>query len=146
MDVIQWLRKKEIEGSDATPFIEKLQEEGLIDENRFIRAFASDKLRFSHWGYYKIRMELLMRNLPEHRVEQITQQVMEDEGEEEILRQLLEKKIRLRLQELEKTEKDFEEEIWKVFDYFANKGFRKRRVIELGKSILKEIEGELRGK
>lgn len=143
MDIEVWLRKKEIEGSDCKPFIEQLQEEGLIDENRFIRAFASDKLRFSHWGYYKIRRELLMRNLPEYAVEQITQQVMEEEGEEEILKPLLEKRLFLKLQESEDQGKNFDEEVWKLFDYFVNKGFKREMVVTLGKAILNQFNQEL---
>lgn len=131
MDVVQWLRKKEIDECDSRPFIERLEEEGLLDEERFIRAFASDKLRFSHWGYYKIKNELRMRELSERKVEQIVTQVMEEEGEEEILNRLLEKKITLRLNELLDSEAslDLNAVLWKIIDHFAQKGFR-RSVVE----------------
>ena len=66
-----------------------------------------------------------------------------EEGEEEILKHLLEKRLFLKLQESEDQGKNFDEEVWKLFDYFVNKGFKREMVVTLGKAILNQFNQEL---
>lgn len=44
--------------------VAELREEGFIDDTRFCRAFAHDKIEFSGWGLRKIRLTLLHKHLP----------------------------------------------------------------------------------
>jgi regulatory protein len=44
---------------------DRMVKEKFIDESRFSRSFANDKLRFNKWGRIRLRYELRMRNIPE---------------------------------------------------------------------------------
>lgn len=48
--------------------IEKLKEEGFIDETRYCRAFVNDKLRFNRWGRIKIIAALREKELPQQEI------------------------------------------------------------------------------
>lgn len=45
--------------------IEKLKEEKFLNDERYAKAFATDKFRFNKWGKLKIRHALRLKNLPE---------------------------------------------------------------------------------
>ena len=63
------VRAKLLRGTDdeglVDRVIEKLCQEKFIDEERYARAFISDKLRFARWGRLKIRQELWSKQVPE---------------------------------------------------------------------------------
>lgn len=43
---------------------------GYVDDARYARAFASDKVRFAGWGRIKVRMHLKAKHLPDDIVRQ----------------------------------------------------------------------------
>ena len=45
--------------------VHRLEAEGFLNEDRYARAFANDKLRFQGWGRLKIRAALKQKNVPE---------------------------------------------------------------------------------
>ncbi len=118
-DIHQWLHKKNIFDKDIIEsLLSRLKKENLVNENRFIRAFASDKLRFSYWGYYKIRNELLKRNFSEEMIETSLSKVLEEEKADDILLYLITKRFEnINLNTLS------EEERQKHIRYFYVKGF-----------------------
>ncbi len=64
-DIGEKLARWGIEQNEAEKIIQRLLDEGYIDETRYALAYARDKLRFSHWGRQKIRMMLRMQHIPE---------------------------------------------------------------------------------
>ncbi len=53
------------------PFIiSQLIETNFINEERYTRAFVSDKSRFNKWGKVKLRFLLRQKNIPEDLIEQ----------------------------------------------------------------------------
>lgn len=48
---------------DADKIIKSLLERKFIDDRRFSRAFARDRLMFSHWGRRKIQLSLIQKRL-----------------------------------------------------------------------------------
>ena len=55
----------------------RLTEERFIDEERYVRAFVNDKLRFARWGRIKIRHELWRKQVSEKIYAPILQQIDE---------------------------------------------------------------------
>ena len=53
-----------IEPSEQIKIVERLQQEGFIDEERYCRAFVNDKVRFNRWGRIKITASLREKKLP----------------------------------------------------------------------------------
>ena len=128
-EVAQWLWRRGIDAEDHSFIIEKLKADNFINEERFIHAFASDKLRFSGWGPFKIKQELLQRDLPEGAVERIVREVMDEEDAPHLLREMLTKKL------LSLNDPTPDEIQRKVITWAMNRGFDLDEIL----SILKEF-------
>ena len=63
-EIREKLRKMQLAASDANEIVEYLEDNRYIDDSRFARAFARDKVKFSGWGKNKIRMALAMKRIP----------------------------------------------------------------------------------
>lgn len=68
--------------------IEKLKEEGFINDERFCRAYVFDKFKFNHWGRAKISCMLKMKGLPEIAITQALEAIKDDDARQEALRLL----------------------------------------------------------
>lgn len=62
-DVLEKILKTGISRDDAGDILDFLKREKFIDDARFARAFARDKVRFSGWGKLKIRMHLRAKRI-----------------------------------------------------------------------------------
>jgi regulatory protein len=69
----------------------RLVAERYIDESRFARAYALDKLRYNHWGRVKIDQMLTMLDIPADARQAAIDELPEDEYES-ILHRLVEQK------------------------------------------------------
>ena len=59
-----------VRGQSAEQIYQVLEEEGFFNEERFAMAFAGGKFRVNHWGRVRIRIELRMRSIAPHLIEQ----------------------------------------------------------------------------
>ena len=50
--------------ADIDSIVEYLRANRFLDNSRYARAFANDKVRFSSWGRRKIRMALVAKRIP----------------------------------------------------------------------------------
>lgn len=73
--------------------IDKLIDEGFIDEKRFALSYASGKYRINGWGRLKIAAGLRARNIPSQLVQQAISTFESDEYTS-FLNKLLQKKIK----------------------------------------------------
>lgn len=60
----QKMKRKGLSDAEIDGVIEFLKQGGYLDERRFARAYASDKVRFSGWGMAKIRQGLMQKHVP----------------------------------------------------------------------------------
>lgn len=123
-EIREYLKKKNMENSEIEILIEKLKENGFINERLYVKSFISDKVRLSGYGPNKIRNELLNLN--------INRDIIEEElcnyPKEEIisnLEKLIDKKI--------KNNKNYGENILrrKIIYEFLNKGYEKEDVLKI---------------
>lgn len=56
---LQW----QLSEADADRLIDYLTDERYIDDERYCKAYANDKLRYNHWGRFKIRQMLHLQGL-----------------------------------------------------------------------------------
>ena len=68
--------------------VSHLLKERYIDEARFCRAYAHDKMRYNHWGRVKISQCLRMLDVPDEDREQALRE-LPDEEYEDIARHLI---------------------------------------------------------
>lgn len=59
-DMMEKLSRWGLSRQDSERVVDYLLDEKYIDELRYVRAYVSDKVRFSHWGRVKIRAMLRM--------------------------------------------------------------------------------------
>ena len=69
-DVRHKILRSGLGAEDAEKILSALREGKFIDESRFARAYARDKVRFSGWGRYKIRSGLMARRLKPSDIEE----------------------------------------------------------------------------
>ena len=68
------MRKKliawQIPSTDAERILDSLVDDRFVDDRRFARAFAADKMRFSGWGRYKIMRGLMAKRIDRATIDQ----------------------------------------------------------------------------
>lgn len=89
--------EEKLEGWGQSPeacerIITRLIEERFIDEARFCRAYALDKMRYNHWGRVKIRQMLRLLRVPSADREAALAELPDDEYFA-ILRRVAEQKL-----------------------------------------------------
>ena len=70
--------------SVAETLIERLEKERYIDEERYARAFVSDKFRFAHWGRVKIRYALQLKGISPQLIDEALSLVQEESYQDEL--------------------------------------------------------------
>lgn len=78
-EVEQKLIRWNVPEKDRSVLIARLYEEKYLDDTRYCRAFANDKLRYNKWGRRKIREALWQKRMPDNDVNQALQQLDENE-------------------------------------------------------------------
>ncbi len=68
-EVTEYLDKYDLDIKEKENLIKTLKENGLLNDNRFIKAFISDRLYLSNDGPYKIKNDLLKHNLNEEDID-----------------------------------------------------------------------------
>lgn len=64
-EVLEKILKQDVPLEIAERIVGRLESEHYIDEARYCRAYANDKLRFSGWGKMKIRQGLYAKRIPD---------------------------------------------------------------------------------
>ena len=66
-ELANWLEKHGVASEDAAHVIDRLTAIGELDDERFARLFAEDKVELAGWGSERVREALLARGVaPEH--------------------------------------------------------------------------------
>ena len=105
-----------IEPSEQIKIVERLQQEGFIDEERYCRAFVNDKVRFNRWGRIKIRAALSEKRLPRELVNKAIENI-----DGELYTAALAEVIATKRREL-KGKNDYSAQ-QKIMRYAASRGF-----------------------
>lgn len=63
-DIRSKLRNAGLSPAKVSEIIDFLKDKGFLDDSRYARALARDKVRFSAWGPMKIRNALYLKHIP----------------------------------------------------------------------------------
>lgn len=88
------LKNKGTTPEETESIIQKLENEGFINENRYAEAFAADKFRFDHWGRTKIRYALRNKGITESIVNQAIDKCIDPEAYHMALKDFIAAKTR----------------------------------------------------
>ena len=78
-DILIRFSKWDISETDSERLLEILEKEGFIDQTRYARSFANDKLKFNKWGKIKIRWMLRQKEISDEIIDKVLMLVSEDE-------------------------------------------------------------------
>ncbi len=127
-DMIEKMRRWEVDEEVQARIMDHLLRERYIDEERYCRYFVKDKLRFNKWGRRKIEMALAQKRVPKEIVANVLGEIGDSEYVE-ILRPLLRQKERS-----VKARNDYELNI-KLARFAMNRGF--------GYDIIRQCLGDM---
>ena len=62
-DIMAKLEDKQLKDGEIAKIITQLEKDRFIDEERYAKAFASDKFRYNDWGKIKIAAQLKVKHI-----------------------------------------------------------------------------------
>ena len=101
-DLLEKMRRWQMSDEAQARVMQRLVSERYVDDERYVRAFVRDKIRYNKWGRRKVEQALWQKRIDED----IRQQVLDEVDDEEylsVLRPLLKQKRRST-----KAESDYE--------------------------------------
>ena len=101
-DLLEKMRRWQMSDEAQARVMQRLVSERYVDDERYVRAFVRDKIRYNKWGCRKVEQALWQKRIDED----IRQQVLDEVDDEEylsVLRPLLKQKRRST-----KAESDYE--------------------------------------
>ncbi|MBC7554982.1 MAG: RecX family transcriptional regulator [Taibaiella sp.] len=111
--------------AEVEQLLTELIEMGLLNEERFARAFARGKFRMLQWGRVKIKQELTARKISEYCIRQGMKEI-DEEGYAATMQKLVDRKWReLRTERSPATKKG------KLYRYMVQKGYENSIILEL---------------
>lgn len=79
---------------ETAHIVQRLKDEGFIDEQRYAAAFVADKFRFDHWGRTKIRHALRHKGIAEGTVNEAIDQRIDPDDYQQALKDFVASKTR----------------------------------------------------
>ena len=104
--------------------IEKLEDEGFLNDERFALTYAGSKFRILHWGKMKIRAGLRSKGVAENFITQALASI-DEEQYLQCIRDLMAAKLSTLT-----TIKDVRLVKQKVFSYLSSKGFEENLIFQ----------------
>ncbi len=123
-DIRRKLEKLKLEKTTIDEIIHYLTEQKFIDEERYARAFANDKMRFNKWGKNKIRFSLRQKNINKTRIDEAIANIAPKEYEEIMKNELAKKNKLIKEKEIYKRKQ-------KLLQFAASRGIEEHLAYEL---------------
>lgn len=118
-DAAARLRRRGLSADDIGQIVDRLVEEGFIDDERYARAFVRDKYRFAGWGRRKIALALAAKRIPRD----IAAEALDTAVDEEEYRARLIRLLRSKARSLPAELHDTFEGRQKLYAFAAGRGF-----------------------
>lgn len=133
-DIIRKLAAWGIPASDTAKIIERLRQTRYLDDMRFARAYAHDKMAYSGWGRNKILQGLWAKRLGREYIEASC-----DELDEEEYNDIARRVIRSKVRSLPEGLSTYENRM-KVMRFGVQRGFEARLVSQIINRLIREAD------
>jgi regulatory protein len=90
-DLVRKIRELGGSSFQEENILEKLQKEGFLSDERYVRAYVQEKFRINRWGRVKMRYYLKMKGLGEAIIEAGLNELEEDEYHKLLVKTMKEK-------------------------------------------------------
>lgn len=129
----QDIKKKWLQGGlddDACErLLDRLEDEGFIDEERYARAYVHDKLEYDHWGRLKMTQGLRLKGIDRRTIDAALAEVVDEEKYREVLRHCLQQKLRTLTFDPEDREETYKA-VQKLVRFAASRGFEPELIFQ----------------
>lgn len=132
-DIARKLNTWGLSSDNSTKVINELIRLRFVDDLRFARAYAHDKLHFSGWGKRKISQGLWTKRLPKSIIEQAFDEVDEDD-----YRVIATRVIKAKVPSIKEGLESYEGKM-KLVRFGTQRGFEVSLVVNIVKQIASEI-------
>ncbi|MCQ2243574.1 MAG: RecX family transcriptional regulator [Bacteroidaceae bacterium] len=88
------MRQWQISDEEQAKIMAQLTKYGFIDDERYARAYAEDKMKYNRWGARKVEMMLRRKGIDDDIISDAIAEFADEESTTETLRKLLEEKTR----------------------------------------------------
>lgn len=137
-DILKKLSGWGLSAGDSAKIVRRLEELRFLDDSRFARAYAHDKLHFSGWGWRKIRQGLWAKRLPPDIIDDAISDLDE---EEEDYRQIAVKVMKAKARQLGEWPMSRESKI-KLVKFAMTRGFEYPLVADIIRNNLSELHSD----
>jgi len=127
------LKKLQVKDENSEGIISSLLELKFIDEERYAKAFAKDKMRIDKWGELKVRQALKLKRIPEKFINNAIAEIESSLDKETIITELLNKKLKSLKKDLNNHEV-----YTKLVRFGISRGFSLSKVTCVAKKIVGE--------
>ncbi len=131
-ELAERLRRWGIGPADAEKILISMKAHRFVDDNRFARAYVTDKIKFARWGKRKVYQGLIMKKVAPDIIKEALEEVDADLYAS-ILESLLKAKIRSNPQLMESYEGRT-----RIFRFAASRGFEPQLCASILKAIIEE--------
>ncbi len=127
---------RNLPAGDIDRVIRELERMNFVDDDRFARAYAHDKLVFSGWGRKKIIQGLWAKRLPKSSIDQAMDEIEEEEYTD-VATRVIQSKIRMSKDGVSTYESKL-----KILKYAMQRGFECAVVSRIINDIARRIREE----
>lgn len=129
-DIRNKILKTGFSSEEASQMIDYLKANKYLDDARYARAFASDKVRFSGWGRMKVRMGLRAKGMSDSIISQALENINEEDYADSLRNALAAKARSLNLNDVKDRQK--------LYRHLASRGFESSLIIAEIKATLNQ--------
>lgn len=133
-DIRKKILNKGFSAEDAERMIDYLQQNKYLDDSRYARAYAIDKVRFSGWGKMKVKMGLRAKGMSDSIILQALEYLPENEYSESLEKVLAAKARSLDLKEVKDRQK--------LYRHLASRGFESNLIISAMRAYVAKSKEE----
>lgn len=126
-DILKKLDSWGINASDSAKIIRRLEDLKFLDNLRFAKAYAHDKLHFSGWGRRKIRQGLWAKRLPTDIIDHAFDDIDEEDDE---YRAIALRVIKAKIRQLKEWPLSRESKL-KVVKFAMTRGFEYPLIVDI---------------
>ena len=78
-DMLEKMRGWGLSDADQAEVMDRLVSEQFVDDERYARAFANDKIRYTKWGRRKVEQALRMKRIDERTVSEVLDDISDED-------------------------------------------------------------------
>lgn len=113
----------------AKRILKRLTDERFVDEERYAKAFAKDKFRFSKWGKVKIRFALQQKKINQLLIDDALENLETENYQENLMEILIKKRKSIK-------DTDYQALKGKLFRFAASRGYETNLILQTISKIL----------